>query len=467
MRAFPASLQASRRRALALLTLASLAASPGARADQSGAIAPPPRMVEAPAVERLSLEQALALAEERNLQLALSGEQVDTARSALTEARAALGPSVSLSASQSNQTVNLVAQGFPKPGAGPTLFPALDGPFNSFDARLVFSQSIFDARRSHLAHASERQLAEAEHQRAALEEQIAAAVELAYITVQEQVAGLEAAEGNLTLSRELLTLAQDQRSAGVATGVDVARAETRVAQDQYALSQARSGRDQGLLRLKRLLGLPAAMPIELATVLAYQERTPPTAAEAVGRAESERQELRVLDERIAAAEESVGAADAQRLPVVTVQAGIGPSGSTPVQTVYLTRSIGIGVSVPLFTGGAVDAQRDRARSELRSAQLQREDARRQIEEDVHLALLALSTSADQVAAARTSLSLGERLLELSRDRFAQGVADNLEVLDALNATTTARSRLIEAIAAHSAARANLDAALGTARSFKL
>lgn len=467
MMVFPVQLPHSRRLAIALLAALSLTGSAAARADSPSRVAPPALLLDAPAVEKLTLEQALALAQERNLQLALSGEQVDSARSTLNEARAALGPSVSLTASQSNQTVNLVAQGFPKPGAGPSLFPALDGPFNSFDTRLVFSQSIFDARRSHLARASERGLAEAEHQRAAVEEQIAGAVELAYIAVQEQVAGLEAAEGNLSLSRELLTLAQDQRQAGVATGVDVARAETRVAQDRFALSQARSARDQGLLRLKRLLGLPAATAIELASPLSFQERTPPTADEAVGHAEADRQELQVLDQRIAAAEESVGAADAERLPVVTLQAGVGPSGSTPVQTVYLTRSIGIGVSVPLFTSGAVDAQRERASSALRTARLQREDARRQIEEDVHLALLALATSADQVAAARTSLSLGERLLALSRDRFAQGVADNLEVLDALNTTTSARSRLIEAMAAHSAARANLDAALGNARGFKL
>lgn len=423
-----------------------------------------PQLVDA---QRLSLEQALALAQERNLQLALSGEQVDVARATLEELRAPLGPNLGLTGSESNQTVNLVAQGFPKPTPTFQLLPALNGPYNSFDARLTLSQAVFDPRKRHLANAGERQLAEAEHQRAATEEQVASAVELAYISVQQQVAGVQAAQGNLKLSGELQTLAEDQRKAGIATGVDVARALTRVAQDQFALSQAASARDQAMLRLKRLLGLPAATVIELASPLEFRERKAPAAAEAVATAEGGRQELRVLDDRIAAAEESVGAADAERLPVVTVQAAIGPSGTTPIQNVYLTRSIGIGVSVPLYTSGLVDAQRARASSELRSARLQREDVRRQVEEDVHMALLALATSSDQVTAARTSLELGERLLELARDRFAQGVADNLEVLDALNSTTSARSRLIEAIAAHSAARANLEAALGNARNFSL
>jgi outer membrane protein TolC len=443
-----------------------LAIAPGApqAAELAGSASSVPA---SPEIRHLSLDDARSLALERNLQLALSFEQVDEARSALAEVRAALGPSVALTASQSNQTTNLVAQGFPKSNGGPSLFPTLDGPFNSFDARLRFSQSIFDPRRTHLTRAGERQLAEAEHQRQSVEEQTLSAVELGYISVQQQTATLEAAEGNLVLSRELQTLAEDQRKAGVATGVDVARAETRVAQDRYAVAQSRSARDQALLRLKRVLGLPAAERIELASPLAFREILLPGAADAMTRAEAQRQELQVLDERIAAAEESVSAAKAESLPVVTLEAGLGPSGSTPTQTVYLTRSIGVGVSVPLFTAGLLDAHRDRARSLVRSSQLAREDARRQIEEDVHLALLALATAVEQVNAARTTLSLGERLLTLARDRFAQGVADNLEVLDALNSTTGARSRLIEAIASHTAARANLAAALGEARQFVL
>ena len=423
--------------------------------------------VPADTVRKLTLTEALALAQERNVQLALSLEDVQSARSALQEIRAGLGPNVSLTASQSNQTVNLLAQGFPKSSHGPALFPTLDGPFNVFDARLHFSQSLFDSRLNHQTRATERQVAEAEHQRQTVLEQIATAVALGYIGVQQQVAGVEAAEGNLTLSRELLVLAQDQRNAGIATGVDVARAETRVAQDQLALSQARSARDQALMRLKRVLGLPAGEAVELATPLAFVDRPLPVADDAVAKATAEREELRMLDERVAAAEEAVEAVDGQRLPVVALQAAIGPSGLTPNESVYNTRSIGIGVSVPLFTGGQIDAQKDRALSQVRSAQLQREDARRQVEEDVHLALLAVATSADQVAAARISLDLGQRLLTLSRDRFAQGVADNLEVVDALNSMTGAHSHLIEAIAAHSAARANLDAALGAARSFHL
>ena len=418
-------------------------------------------------VRSLTLREALDLATERNLQLALSVEQVEDARNVLLEAQAALGPSITLSASQSNATTNLVAQGFPAPGQGPAIFPTLDGPFNSFDARLHFTQTLFNPVRSHLARVEDHQLAVAQHQQQAMLDKILTATALAYIEAQQQVATVAAVEADLRLSQQLFELAQDQHHAGVATGVDVARAETRVAQDRFALTQAKGARAQSLLRLKRVLGLPARDAVQLTSPLEFVESPIPDADKAVAHALATRQEIQLLDERVDAAEEGVRAAESEGLPVIGIEAAIGPSGVTPSQTVYLTRSIGIGVSVPLLTSGLLDAHRDRAKSRLRIAELTREDARRQIEEDVHLALLGLDTSAGQVHAARTTLTLAERLLELARDRFQAGVADDLEVLDALTSATTARSRLIEALAGHNAARANLQAALGEARSFGL
>ncbi len=409
---------------------------------------------------RLTLAQALQMALERNDQFALSFEQVEQARSALLESRAPLGPSAQLTASQANLTTNLRAQGFPSLPGGQILFPTLNGPFNSFDARLTLSQAVFDPARRHLARASEGQVGEAEHQRLALRDQLLDMVALAYIAAQQTQATLESAQANLALSRELAQLASDQQHNGLATGVDVARAQTRVAQDQFAVTQARSDQAQALLRLKRIIGLGVDDPLALAAPLAYQPRRLPGLAEALQHAMERRQELLVQEARVHAAEEGVLAAESEGMPVVSVSAAVGPSGVTPSQTVYLTRSIGIGVSVPLYTNGLLDAHRGRAKSLVRAAEIARSDTRHQIEEDVQLALVALATAEEQVAVTTTTVSLSDRLLELARDRFKAGVADNLEVLDALTSNTSARSRLIEATAGYSAARVNLDAAMG-------
>src|SRR5260370_31827640 len=65
-----------------------------------------------------------------------------------------------------------------------------------------------------------------------------------------------AAQANVTLAQTLLKLAQDQRDAGIATGVDVTRAETRLAQEQVRLSRAQTDAEEGRLQLQRIVGLP-------------------------------------------------------------------------------------------------------------------------------------------------------------------------------------------------------------------
>jgi outer membrane protein TolC len=73
---------------------------------------------------------------------------------------------------------------------------------------------------------------------------------------------------------------------------------------------------------------------------------------------------------------------------------------------------------------------------------------------------------DRVNAADDGLRLAERELEMSRDRFRAGVADNLEVIAAQASLANARASQVQALAAYNAARLNLAAALGRAETFR-
>jgi outer membrane protein TolC len=416
-------------------------------------------------MQSLTLKEAIDLARQHNLQLGLSMERVQMARAALELSRSALGPHVALTASQANLSTNLRAQGFPNI---PQIFPSpVQGPFNSFDTRLSLTQTVFNPLRSHLARSSEGQLAFVQHQERAFLDQIIAATALAYIEAQQKSARLEAAQANLRLSEELAELARDQQKAGIATGVDVARSETRVAQDQYLMSQAKNQHDESLIRLKRVMGLPSQSTIQLTSPITFHHLPIPDSLSAMVRAASQREELKALQSQVMAAEEALNAADSEALPEVGLQAAIGPSGVNAGQSVYTTKSIAIGMSIPLFTSGELSAHHSKAKSEFNTVRIQHEDAQRQVEEDVALALLSLHTSEEQVAAAKKSLDLAERLLDLSRDRFKAGVTDNLEVVDALTALATARSRLIDATAEHTSARVNAAAAMGEVARFEI
>ncbi|HXG65955.1 MAG TPA: TolC family protein [Blastocatellia bacterium] len=105
-------------------------------------------------------------------------------------------------------------------------------------------------------------------------------------------------------------------------------------------------------------------------------------------------------------------------------------------------------------------------SRQRQAELQLDDMRAQVEQDVRLALLTLATAAEQVQAAEQSFALAERELRMARDRFAAGVADNIEVVNAQTSLADARDAQTAALTAYNSARINLAFALGEIESFR-
>jgi outer membrane protein len=414
-----------------------------------------------PSATALSLARAMELAMQTSLPAAVARVRVDEADANARIARSALLPALGLAVGQSNQTVNLKAQGIQLPG-----MPPLIGPFNSFDARIRLSQSVFNAAALRSHDASLAAIDAAQAQERAVRQQLAASTALGYVEALRSARTVDAARANLKLARSLLDLARDQRNAGVATGVDVARAESSVAQLEVALAQARTGAEQAQLQLRRITGLSLGTPLALSDPLRYQADPPPPLAAAIAYALEHREEPHALGNVLRQRQLEVSATRAERYPSVDLTADVGASGSTPTKDEYGTRNIGMRLSVPLFSGGLIDARIDAAASRAREAELQLRDTSRQVEEDVRLAVTTLQTAEEQVRSAEVALELTLRLLRLARDRFASGVADNLEVLDAQTSLVNARYNRVAALGTWNVARINLAGALGRAEDFR-
>lgn len=194
------------------------------------------------AVTELNLEQAIQLAVQNNLATLLAKERQREARGIARELRAGLLPNIAGTAYQANVTQNLAALGF-QPGTFPGITNTFIGPFNNFDARARLAQTIFSlsAIRNYQAGRAGVRIAELEESLA--REQVANATALTYLEALRANRSVVAAQANVELAQALLTLAQDQRKAGVATGVDVTRANTQASTQQASavVQQARSG----------------------------------------------------------------------------------------------------------------------------------------------------------------------------------------------------------------------------------
>jgi outer membrane protein TolC len=112
-------------------------------------------------------------------------------------------------------------------------------------------------------------------------EQIASAVALSYLNVLRDDLAVQAATADLELAQALLKLAQDQRAAGIATGIDVVRAENSVVQQRLRLAQAQGAAEQSRLTLERVIGVRQGSTFSLSDQLSFKDEPPAVLADAL------------------------------------------------------------------------------------------------------------------------------------------------------------------------------------------
>jgi outer membrane protein TolC len=278
---------------------------------------------------------------------------------------------------------------------------------------------------------------------------------------------VEAAQANVQLAERLLQLARSQRQAGVAAGIDVARAETRLANQQVQLAQARTQLDTAQLELLRLIGAPLSERPALSGKLEAKPEPARNVDASIQAALKERADASVAAAALGIADSQRKAATAGYAPSLSFFADYGSSGLKPNELNYPTRTIGVRLDVPVFDGGRTRSEVQIAASRRREAEAQLRDVRATVEKDVRLAIDNLATRLEQARAAETALNLATRELELAQSRFSNGVADNIEVVQAQTSLENARLGRIASLGQYSLARLNLAAALGRAADFQL
>jgi outer membrane protein len=411
----------------------------------------------------LSLKRAveLALSPEGNVQIQLSAEVLRQAQERSAQARAALLPNIDSSLIYRDQTVDLKANGmqFNIPGFS---FPTLVGPFSVTDARLSGTQSIFDFGSIRRLQASHAGISAAEADKANAEEQVAARVARAYLSAIRAEADVETAQANVTLSKAVLTQAENQKKAGAATGIEITRARVQLANDQQRLLIAENARHSAHLQLLRIMDLQLDMELDLTDKLGYVPVDSITLEQAKSQALAERSDLKAQQERENGARLSASATKLERLPSLSAFGDYGSIGSALTDS-RPTRTFGVTLKVPVFDGGRRDARREESASQYRAEKARTRDLKEQIELDVRLALDALHSAEEQVKVSREGLQLSENESAQAQRRYEAGVAYSLEVTDAQTRLERARDNQTQALYNYNVARIDLEQAMGKAR----
>ena len=417
-----------------------------------------------PEVLQLSFQEAIDRGLRTNLGLLLSGDQTIMARGERWKQLSELLPHISGQVQENAETESLAALGFGKlfpllglKGSIPAVTPA----FNYFDARASVSQSLFNFSDIEKERAASESLKSAQYTFKDAREFVVLAVGNAYLLAIATTARIETTDAQVKNAQALYNKAVDQQKAGLSPAIDTLRSQVEFQTRQQQLIAARNDFAKQKLSLARVIGLAPGQEFVLTEKAPYQSLTPLPLEVYLQRAYASRSDYQAAQAQVRAAELTRRAATAGHYPSLDVNANYGDIGVTPAHS-NGTWQVNGGLNIPIFAGGKTHSDVLEAEAQLKQARSQLNDLRGRIDYEVRASLLDLSSAAEQVEVARSSVELAEQAFTQSSDRFAAGITDNLEVVQAQESVASAHESYIQSLYAHTLAKIELARAIGDA-----
>ena len=421
--------------------LLAVAAFPVAAQDASG--------------RRLTLDEALTLAEKSSERVAIAAAGVSRADAGRALARSQglpqLDAGVSYDRTLKSEFEGLFDEGSSGGGSGGDDIDFSNLPFgqaNVVRAGLSFNQLLYAGGRVR----AERRQAALRHDSAVLNLVSAGAQNT--LDVSEAYYDAALTDRLVAIARETyaqadrsLKVTEDQRAAGRLSEFELLRA--RVARDslQPSVVRAENNREVAYLRLKQLLDLPLSEPLALTAELDQPVLPPPprfaerlAAAEAQAQAQGQppyqsfRVALAQVGNEVKIAEQAVTVARSEGRPNIGFRSDYGlvdyPIKASDFEDWRQNWTVGIGLTVPVFNGGRIRANRRIAEADV-------EESKATLRLSEELAALDLASTRSDLAAARseweTSLATieqAQRAYEIAELRYREGLSTQLELSDA-------------------------------------
>ncbi len=392
----------------------------------------------------INVIDAVRRALEHNLGVLTAEEQLGRADGARRLALANLLPNINGRVSETREIINLAAFGFQtSPGTPFAGIPSLVGPFNVFDARVALQQSVFDLGAINGNRSENHNLAAAKLTQESVRNFVIHVAGVAYIQALANSARADAARAQQQTAQTLYTQTLDLKNAGLVAGIDVLRAQVQLNAQIQRVTAAVNEFEKSKLALARIIGLPLGQKFALDPNLPELPTADLTVEQTVARALQQRPDYQAALERVHAAEAARAAIVGDALPSVRVNADYGAIGLT-VGSAQATYTLTGAVNVPIFNGGRTRGRLLEADADLRQRQTEAEDLRASIHYEIQGAFLDLQASNEQLQVATRARDLAAQTLTQARDRFAAGIANNLEVVQAQEAVALAEEQFIDA-----------------------
>ncbi|MBK7643093.1 MAG: multidrug efflux RND transporter permease subunit [Planctomycetes bacterium] len=283
-----------------------------------------------------------------------------------------------------------------------------------------------------------------------------------YFAVRAADVEVAALRRTLDLRRQALEIAQSRMDQGTGTELDLARAHAESASTQAELSGATRSRGE-LARALALLTGTSAAGLEIAERASLPSEPPLVPAGLPGELLERRPDIVAAERVLASRNAQIGVAEAARLPSFRLTAGAGYESNELTDLLdFPSRiwNIGAGITVPIFNGGRLSAEVERAKAAWEeSVAAYRQQVLVALRE-VDDALAATRLLREQSAAQSEALEAARNGAQLARQRFDAGFSGYLDVLDSDRNALALERALAQTEGARFAAAVQLVKALG-------
>lgn len=314
---------------------------------------------------------------------------------------------------------------------------------DNYGYQLVLSQPLFDWASWQTYEVAKLGVTVAELQLQQAYQDLLLRVSQAYFDVLAAQDALTALEAERNAISEQLASAKRNFDLGTATITDTYEAQARYDLIQAQLLQAGNTLQVRRDVLQKIIGQPPGSPAKLPAGTPVPKPEPSRIDAWVDRAQTEN--LLVVQAQVATAiaQRDIDIARSGHYPQVSLvgtfgqsdspyrpEASLAAAGVSDGRARSTSSTIGVQVSIPVYTGGYVSSRVRQTVAQEQRARYDYEDARRSAVQATREAFLGVNTGLAQIRALEAAEESSRKALEANRTGYEVGVRINLDVLNA-------------------------------------
>jgi outer membrane protein len=390
-----------------------------------------------------TMSSALSLAYRSNPDLNSQRAGVRATDETVPQATAAYRPTVSLTGQYG--VTHLAEAG---PGVGSGLLFGGNGKISTLTdpgtLAVTVSETVFNGNRNvNGVRQAESNVFSARENLRNVEETVLQNGAIAYMNVLRDTAILELNRNNITVLEEQLRQTRDRFNVGEVTRTDVAQAESSLASARSGYFTAQSNLQTSIATYRQVIGV---QPTKLQPARTIEALLPRTLPAAISIGISEHPAIQAALHAADAAALQVKIAEGALYPTVTVNGSAERDWNfqaAPGVRVFNGAVFGQ-VTIPIYTGGLVDAQVRQAKEQYTQARIQADVQREAVRANVVTSWGLLEAAKAAIASNEAAVKAAEIALEGVREEARVGQRTTLDVLNAQQTLLNARVSLVSA-----------------------